>query len=280
MSDYRYAVIDVSSLAYRCWFAAAPTLWRDQPFMLFTFLRNSCMRLQDELCVDTLAFCFDGGYDYRKEKWPDYKKPRKERTAGDDHAIRQLREMFFDQIRAFRENHLPMIGVKNVFWQQGFEADDLIAACVRSLSNAKKVYVVSSDEDLYQLIEGNRVVLYKPQSKEVFNEEDFRRTHQDMPPCLYASAKAWAGCNSDNIEGLPGIGMQKAAKFMLGKGTPKSRQFFTDNVSIYLRNIELTKLPAPGTNECKVMPQETPIGWDILETAFKSATQTPRGLKR
>lgn len=278
MDDHRYAILDVSNLAYARWHTIPPIFWEKDPGTLFGALHQTCAKLQDDLAVDTLIFCFDGGYEFRKKLDPQYKLPRKEAQKSESDEKQALRQILYDQIRAFRENHLPIIGCRNIFYAQGLEADDLIASCVHNLPKARKVYIVSSDEDLYQLIEGNRVVLYKPIAKTVVNEDDFRQQHTEMPPCLYASAKAWAGCSSDNITGLKGIGIKKAAKFVMGKGEEKFRKQFTDNVEMYNRNIQLTKLPAPGTPECVPVHQDLPLKWEILAEAFKSASR-PRGLK-
>ncbi len=131
------------------------------------------------------------------------------------------------------------------------------------------------------MIEGSRVVVYRPASKTVVNEEDFRRKHSEMPPCLYASAKAWAGCSSDNVVGLTGIGMAKAAKFLMGKGKLEFRKRFTDHVEVYNKNIQLTKLPAPGTPECRPVPQVDALNWAMMGRVFDSVAQrTPKGIKK
>lgn len=279
--DHRYAILDVSNLAYARWHTIPPRFWRDDPGTLFSALHQSCNKLQDDLCVDTLIFCFDGGYEYRKRIDPSYKQPRKEARLQAPEDEQELRQILFDQIASFREVHLPMIGARNIFWHKGFEADDLIASCVNNLPNAKKVYIVSNDEDLYQMIEASRVVVYRPTSKTIVNEEDFRRQFSEMPPCLYASAKAWAGCASDNVVGLKGIGMMKAAKFLMGKGNPAFREQFTSQIETYNKNIQLTKLPAPDTPKCCPVHQDVPLDWSIMQRVFDSVAQrTPKGIKK
>lgn len=281
IDDHRYAILDVSNLAYARWHTIPPNFWREDPGTLFQALRKSCEKLQDDLAVDTLIFCFDGGYAFRKSLSPEYKKPRKDAREAEDEGQKELRQILFDQIAAFREIQLPLIGCRNVFHAPGYEADDLIAACVKRLSNARKVYIVSSDDDLYQLIEGNRVVVFRPVTKVVVNEDDFRSKHSEMPPCLYASAKAWAGCDSDNVIGLKGIGMKKAAQFVMGKGKESFRKQFFDNVELFNKNIQLTKLPAPGTPECVPVHQDVPLRWDILDEAYRSAeARKPKGLRK
>lgn len=279
IDDHRYAILDVSNLAYARWHTIPAAIWESDPGTLFLALHTTCLKLQEDLAIDTLIFCFDGGSAYRRQLSPEYKRPRREQREAESDQDKESRQLFFDQLQAFRENHLPVIGAKNVFFAPGFEADDLIAECVHNMPKARKVYIVSSDEDLYQLIEGNRIVMYKPSKKVVVNEDDFRQKHDEMPPCLYASVKAWAGCTSDNVIGLPGIGIKKATKFVMGKGPESFRDLFFKNVELFNRNIQLTKLPAPGTPRCVPVHQDTPLQWEILAEAFRSASR-PKGIRR
>lgn len=276
MDDHRYAILDVCNLAYRCYHAIPTYVWMKDPTALAVSMIQTCKKLEEELAVDTMVFTFDGGSDFRKRLYPEYKAGRKIREEQKTEDEKEAKQQFFQQLDAFRKNHLQMIGSKNVFHAVGYEADDLIASAVRELSKAKKVYIVSSDEDLFQLIEGNRVVLYLPNKKAVYNEDAYRQSHFNAPPCMQASIKAWAGCSSDGIEGLKNVGELKAAKFVMGTG-PNREQFFA-NIEVYNRNIQLTRLPVPGTPKCVPVPQEEPLKWDGLLAAIQSATR-PKGLR-
>ncbi|NBW99641.1 hypothetical protein EBR03_08730, partial [bacterium] len=224
---------------------------------------------------DVSVFCFDGGCDYRKSVYPGYKENRKD--ANEQPEKKAAREFLYQEVSNLRTVTLPSMGAVNVFWERGFEADDLIASCVKNLDTAKKVYLVSTDEDLYQLIEGNRVVIYKPGKNAVYSEDDYRNEFYDTPPCLYASAKAWAGCSSDGIPGLPKVGMKTACRFV--NGHTKSQETWFDHLDIYNRNIKLVKLPAPGTPKCVPQMQQFPIQWDkTIERIEKVAA--PRGVKQ
>jgi DNA polymerase-1 len=273
----RYAILDMMNLAYRSWYALNFTYKGAAPRLDFVFssLIRTCKKLENDLCADTMVFCFDGGYDFRKSVYPEYKQNRKTEELREE--LKLNRQLFHSEIELLRTLHLPAMGAANVFWAKGFEADDLIASCVRNLDVAKKVYIVSTDEDLYQLIEGTRVVVYKPSTQTVFSEEDFRMAFSDLPPCLYASAKAWAGCSSDGIPGLPRVGMKTACKFVNGHN--RGREDWWEHLDIYNRNIQLVKLPAPGTPKCVPVPQENPIAWDeLLKNIERSST--PRGMKK
>jgi len=276
VDEARYALLDMSNLAYAHFHVIPHKIWITQPTTLAQAMAKTCRKLQEDLAVDTLAFCFDGGSTYRKSIYPEYKAPRKAARESDDEETKEARDAFFDQLRSLRAVHLPDIGAKNVLYSSGDEADDIMASCVKSLYNARKVYMVTSDEDLYQCIEGNRVVLYKPVSKKIVNETDFRAAHNDLLPGLYASAKAWCGCTSDNIPGVAGIGIKRAADFVQGKSNKV--EVFHKELALFNRNIKLTRLPSPTTPAFKVERQETPIDWDRLLSTVSSAR--PRGVKQ
>lgn len=271
----RYAIIDVMNIVYRVWHAGDEEMWASKSGPLLGAIVRSLKKIEMDLCVDTSVFCFDGGFDYRKSIYPDYKENRKDESQSPEKKA--LRERLYEEVEALRTVSLPLMGAKNIFWERGFEADDLIASCVKNLDLAKKVYLVSTDEDLYQLIEGNRVVIYKPGKQIVYAEDDYRNEHYDTPPCLYASAKAWAGCSSDGIPGLPKVGIKTACKFVNGHTTNKKNWF--DHLDVYNRNIKLVKLPAPGTPKCVPVEQTTPIQWDETISRVERLA-TPRGLKR
>lgn len=271
----RYAIIDVMNLAYRYYYVVPNDIWLAKPGTLFMSLMKTCTNIAEDLAVDQLVFCFDDRSAYRKSIYPEYKAGR--RKGEQDESLLH----FFKQVEAFRDIHLPEIGATgSIFYERGFEADDLMASCVRNMDAAKKIYLVTSDEDLYQCIEGTRVVLYKFHKKEIYAESDFRIQHKDMAPCLYSSAKAWAGCTSDNIPGIKGIGMIKACQYIMGKSPPKDVATLTttENLELFNRNVLLTRLPAPGTPRC--IPQDIPpLRWDELADKINAA-RPPRGIAK
>lgn len=275
--DDRYAIIDVSNLAFARWFTIPHRYWIDEPQTLSTAIAKSCEKLQDRLAVGTLVFAFDGGYDYRKGIFPDYKIKRKKdrEKKNEDPIVKESLEAFYAQLEALRLFHLPDVGAQNILYQKGYEADDVIAAAIMMMPNTRKIYVVSNDEDLYQCIEGNRVVVYRPTTDTIVNENDFKAKHHEVPPALYASIKAWTGCDSDNIPGLTGIGIVKASQFVAGKS--KQPDVFYANIETFNRNIKLTKLPAPGTKGVKIVPQEKPLAWETLHRTLGSIK--PKGIK-
>ena len=87
------------------------------------------------------------------------------------------------------------------------EADDIIAYLAKRASNAgKKVTIVSSDKDFYQLIDKN-ILVYAPVKKKTFTMNNIKEEIGVLPQ-NYNIVKALLGDNSDNIPGVKGLGIK------------------------------------------------------------------------
>ena len=87
------------------------------------------------------------------------------------------------------------------------EADDIIAYLAKRASNAgKKVTIVSSDKDFYQLIDNN-IEVYAPVKKKTFTLNNIKEEIGVLPQ-NYNIVKALLGDNSDNIPGVKGLGIK------------------------------------------------------------------------
>ena len=87
------------------------------------------------------------------------------------------------------------------------EADDIIAYLAKRASNAgKKVTIVSSDKDFYQLIDKN-IEDYAPVKKKTFTMNNIKEEIGVLPQ-NYNIVKALLGDNSDNIPGVKGLGIK------------------------------------------------------------------------
>ena len=87
------------------------------------------------------------------------------------------------------------------------EADDIIAYLAKRASNAgKKVTIVSSDKDFYQLIDKN-IEVYAPVKKKTFTIDNVKEEIGVLPQ-NYNIVKALLGDNSDNIPGVKGLGIK------------------------------------------------------------------------
>lgn len=265
-------IIDVQNLAYRALYSVGKLEFNGTPTGVLYGMYRTLDWLHYEYQVSEYAFCFDTRYPKRAEMYPEYKENRKLLREKEPEKKRKEREGMYEQVRAFYDL-LPKMGAKNVFAERGYEADDLMASCVENLpDDIDRAFLVTSDEDLRQCLQGHRVYQYMPSKKATYSERQLLEEYGIVPaqiPCM----KAWAGCSSDNIEGLRNIGPKKACQFLLGK-YPKP-EHFTDHVETYTRNIQLTRLPLPGTPKCK-WTLGSPISWEpVLELIGADAKFPP-----
>ncbi|MBK5961957.1 DNA polymerase I [Rhodoplanes elegans] len=150
-----------------------------------------------------LAAVFDhSGKTFRNDLYADYKGHRPEPP---DELIPQF-PLMRDAVRAF-----GLIPIE----QEGFEADDLIATYARVAREAgADVTIVAGDKDLMQLVRDG-VVMYDPMPG---NE---RRIGRDeviakfgVPPEKVPDVQALIGDPTDNVPGVPGIGVKTAAQLI------------------------------------------------------------------
>src|SRR6202050_1449809 len=97
--------------------------------------------------------------------------------------------------------------------QAGFEADDLIATYVRQACEAGATStIVSSDKDLMQLV-NDRVVMYDTmKDKKIGRAEVIEKF--GVPPEKVIEVQSLIGDSTDNVPGVPGIGVKTAAQLI------------------------------------------------------------------
>lgn len=273
-------VIDVSNLAYRRFYTMGDLSYNEIPTGVIYGFFKDILALEEFHNSDRFVFCFDGGYKKRTEIYPEYKQNRKkEGTEEQNQAFKDL----FSQLDKLRSEYLPEIGFKNIFWQRDYEADDLIAMVSIWNKDNDEIILVSTDNDLYQLL-GRNVWIWNPVKKFFISETYFRNMH-GISPLDWASVKALAGCSSDGIPGLPGIGEKTAIKFMQGnlKKTTDKYETIKEGCSDYRKFIKITTLPMNGTMECHLQEDEvTKEKWEKvadklgMKSLFKGK---PKGIR-
>jgi DNA polymerase-1 len=99
--------------------------------------------------------------------------------------------------------------------QQGYEADDLIATYVKhTLAAGGDVTIVSSDKDLMQLVGPGAIMLDTMKSPPRTIGPDEVRERFGVPPDKVVDVQALAGDSTDNVPGVPGIGVKTAAELI------------------------------------------------------------------
>ncbi|KMO12901.1 DNA polymerase I [Methylobacterium platani] len=145
---------------------------------------------------------------FRKEIFPDYKGHRPD--APDD--LKRQMPLMRDAVRAFGLHPIEL---------QRYEADDLIATYSRQAeARGAGVIIVSSDKDLMQLV-GDLVRFYDFESGQKGKpgyrpERNLDRAAiierwEGLNPEQIGDALALIGDTSDNVPGVPGIGLKTAA---------------------------------------------------------------------
>jgi DNA polymerase-1 len=153
-----------------------------------------------------LAVIFDAGRKtFRNDIYPAYKANRPEPPED---LIPQF-PLVRDATRAF--------GVSCVE-EPGFEADDLIATYARLAKEAgARATIVSSDKDLMQLVvDGTVMLLDTMKNKRIGSAEVIERF--GVPPSKVVEVQALAGDSTDNVPGVPGIGVKTAAELINAYG--------------------------------------------------------------
>ncbi len=208
-TDHFY-LIDGSGYIFRAYYALPPLTRKSDGLptgavsgfcsMLFKLLEDS--KSNENLQKPThFAVIFDTSRKtFRNEIYSDYKANRSE--APDDLAPQF--EYIRKSVLAF---NLPSVELIN------YEADDLIATYTdKILKEGAKVTIISSDKDLMQLYKKN-VRIFDPMKNKFISEEDVLNKF-GVDSSKVIDVQALAGDSSDNVPGVPGIGVKTAAELI------------------------------------------------------------------
>ena len=149
-----------------------------------------------------------GGSGNRQNIDPNYKAQRA--TARITHwglydTREQEQEALIGQL--FRtKDYLECLPLHQIVMEK-LEADDIIAYLAKNASASnKKVTIVSSDKDFFQLIDKN-IEIYAPVKKKTFTFDNALEEIKVLPQ-NYNIVKALLGDNSDNLPGVKGLGIK------------------------------------------------------------------------
>jgi len=213
-TDHFY-LIDGSGYIFRAYYALPPLTRKSDGLpvgavagfcsMLFKLLEDS--KSDDNSQKPThFAVIFDSARkNFRNEIYSEYKSNRPDTP---DDLIPQF-EYIRKSVLAF---NLPSVELIN------YEADDLIATYTEQiLKKGAKVTIVSSDKDLMQLYKKD-VRLYDPMKNKFINSDDIINKF-GVDPQKVVDVQSLAGDSSDNVPGVPGIGVKTAAELINKYGT-------------------------------------------------------------
>ena len=201
-ADNHLILIDGSGYIFRAFHALPPMVRSDGTHVNAVF--GFCQMLAKFLEGHTashIAVVFDSARaTFRNEIYVEYKAHRPDPP---DELIPQF-TLIRDATDAFCVSRLE---------QPGYEADDLIAAYAKAMeAQGGRTTIVSSDKDLMQLIRASVQMLDPIKQKPIREPEVFEKF--GVTPDKVVEVQALAGDATDNVPGVPGIGIKTAAQLI------------------------------------------------------------------
>ncbi len=204
-------LVDGSSYIFRAYHALPPLNRKSDGLQVNAVLGfcNMLWKLLRDMPEDNrpthLAIIFDKSeITFRNKLYPDYKAHR---PPAPDDLIPQF-ALIREAVRAF---DLPCLE------QVGFEADDLIATYVRiACERGASATIVSSDKDLMQLVTDCVTMYDTMKDRRIGIPEVIEKF--GVPPEKVVEVQALAGDSTDNVPGVPGIGVKTAAQLIIEYG--------------------------------------------------------------
>ena len=204
-------LVDGSGYIFRAYHALPPLNRKSDGLQVNAVLGfcNMLWKLLRDMPEDNrpthLAIIFDKSeITFRNKLYPDYKAHR---PPAPDDLIPQF-ALIREAVRAF---DLPCLE------QAGFEADDLIATYARlATERGATTTIVSSDKDLMQLVT-DKVVMYDTMKDRRIGIPEVIEKF-GVPPEKVVEVQALAGDSTDNVPGVPGIGIKTAAQLIIEYG--------------------------------------------------------------
>ncbi|MCX7591837.1 MAG: hypothetical protein N2255_09440 [Kiritimatiellae bacterium] len=264
MAARRLLLVDGTAVLYRAFYAIPELSTRSgRPTnAVYGFIRMLRQTL-DHWNPSHVAVAFDGGLPQeRVELAADYKAQRPPMPD-------KLRE----QIPMVEE----YLDRANTAWvrREGVEADDMIASIVMwAQPAAEEILIVSSDKDMYQLVNDSVRIVPLSGKKDVIGPQEVR-AKTGVSPNQIVEWLALVGDASDNISGVEGIGPKGAARLLLETGSldhvwgqpecirnEKLRVALLANRELVERNVAMirlrTDLPVPfDWQQMEVKPPDT-----------------------
>ena len=273
----RICLIDGSGFIFRA-FHALPPLTRGDgtPTNAVLGFCNMIYKLARDREGDGFAVLFDTARTtFRNEIYKAYKAnrpPPPEALIPQFPLIREATQAF----------GLPAIELP------GFEADDLIATYARLASDVgADVTIVSSDKDLMQLV-GDGVTMLDPIRMREIGPDQVREKF-GVGPDKVIDVQALAGDSTDNVPGVPGIGVKTAARLIEDYGSldallarageikqPKRRQSLIDHAGMarISRDLVTLRRDAPVTVSVErfrpLAPERETLAQFLGRNEFKS----------
>ncbi len=191
-------IIDGHSQLYQAYYAITGlTTPSGQPINAVYGFTRMLRKILKEDKPRFLAIAFDSkGPTFRHLEYNEYKSNRK---PTPDDLVSQI-PLLSDIINAY---NIPIFSI------QGFEADDIIGTIAKKVSSENiECTIITTDKDMEQLVDQN-IKVFNSRKREIRDVEKIRN-EKGIEPIAFIDVLALSGDSSDNIPGVPGIGMKTA----------------------------------------------------------------------
>ncbi|MCM8830786.1 MAG: DNA polymerase I [Candidatus Omnitrophica bacterium] len=195
-------LVDGTALCYRSFFALKLSTSGGLPTGAIYGFLQTLQKIQKKFSPRYIGICFDiSRKTFRQDMFLNYKINRPPTPDGLKVQIPIIKEL----IQAF--------GIK-IIEKEGLEADDLIASLTKkAIKENLSITIVSSDKDIYQLLDDTFVNIYNPTTEKLITEDDFLKEF-GFSSKLIVDWLALVGDSVDNIPGAKGIGKVTATKLI------------------------------------------------------------------
>ncbi len=198
----KLVLVDGSGYIFRA-FHGLPMMTRPDgtPINAVFGFTKMLLKLTEDLKPSHVVVIFDAGrVTFRNDIYPEYKANRSEPPEELVPQFPLVRE-------AAKAMSLPVLEMP------GFEADDLIASFARAAENQNmSSLIISSDKDLMQLVRGSVSMLDPMKNRTIGVAEVIEKF--GVGPDKVIDVQSLAGDSTDNVPGVPGIGIKTAAELI------------------------------------------------------------------
>ena len=207
------------------------------------------LQMSERFRTNKIILCWDSKHSRRRELFNDYKASRRQNKTEEERAERSE---IHAQINALHNEILPRTGFQNNLFQEGLEADDLIARAV--IDNPTITFIgVSGDNDLFQLLRFKNFTMFSPTANKLWTASSFAMEY-GVPAREWVTVKSIAGCPGDGVPGVPGVAVKTAVQYINENlNVEKKYESIIANHALIKRNYRLVALPFAGTESVKLV---------------------------
>jgi 5'-3' exonuclease len=218
--------------------------------IVYVFFRN-LKALVEQFQPDAIFCCLEGAHNFRYDLFPDYKANRIIKNASkqeEKDRFNKQRDIILPLL-----SHLPI----TIATADKYEADDVIASLADDLKE-EEVIIISGDTDFIQLLQKGykHLSIYSPVKKAFLEAPDY----------FYLPFKCLKGDPSDNISGIPSIGIKKAEKLVRDPEVLKVFLQAEEHRAVFNLNRELIELKVIPLEELTFVDFQ--LNLEFLKEAF------------